>query len=87
MHPQTETPMSWIVHLRQLIELQYQKNPTGCGGSFGELLCYELHTGGLTFVQLAEKWGISLPTIGMLIADHCNRMEGEPFVDHGYESW
>lgn len=70
--------------LRRRIEEQYADNPTGCGGSFGELLCYELHTGGLTFIRLAEKWGVSLPTLGKLIADHCERLESLPLVNHDY---
>ena len=70
--------------LRRLIEEQYEAHPTGCGGSFGELLCWELHSNGLTFVRLAEKWGISLPTLGQLIADHCDRMEALPGVNHDY---
>lgn len=69
---------------RRLIEEQYEARPTGCGASFGELLCWELHSNGLTFVQLAGKWGVSLPTLGTLIADHCNRMENLPTVDHSY---
>ena len=32
------------------------------------------HTG-LTFVELAEKWGISLTFLGELIANHCRRLE------------
>jgi hypothetical protein len=71
-----------IERLRRLIEEAYFEHPTGCGGSFGELLCYEIHTGGLTFIRLARKWGVSLPTLGMLIADHCNRLEDDPAVRH-----
>jgi hypothetical protein len=67
---------------RRLIEEQYERFPTGCGASFGEILCWELHSNGLTFVQIAEKWGISLPTLGSLIADHCNRLEGLPHLNH-----
>ena len=69
---------------RRLIEEQYAACPTGCGGSFGELLCWELHSNRLTFTRLAEKWGISLPTLGALIADHCDRMEELPQVNHDY---
>lgn len=69
---------------RRHIEDQYKKMPTGCGGSFGELLCYELHTGGLTFIGIAKKWGISLPVLGELIWDHCKRLEKLPIVDHEY---
>jgi hypothetical protein len=58
---------------------------------FDEILCFELHsqpvnprmrcrtaTGnetGLTFKELAQKWGISLTFLGELIADHCRRLE------------
>ena len=69
---------------RRLIEEQYDQMPTGCGTSFGELMCWELHSNGLTFVQLAEKWGVSLPTLGALIADHCERLESLPRVNHAY---
>jgi len=69
---------------RRLIEEQYDACPTGCGSSFGELLCWEIHSNGLTFIQLAEKWGVSLPTLGELIADHCNRLEDLPRVNHAY---
>jgi hypothetical protein len=73
-----------IERLRRLIEEQYRDRPTGCGNSFGEILCYEIHTAGLTFVWLAEKWGVSLSTLGDLIADHCRQLEQEPAVDHSY---
>jgi hypothetical protein len=75
---------SRIVRLRRLLEEQYATKPTGCGVSFGEILCHELHTRGLTFSRLAEKWGVSLPTLGRLIADHCERLERDPHVDHRY---
>lgn len=74
---------SHLVRLRHLIEEQYQNHPTGCGGSFGELLCWEIHQNRQTFIWLAEKWGISLPTLGDLISDHCRRLEDEPHVQHG----
>jgi hypothetical protein len=73
-----------IERLRRSIEEQYLEKPTGCGGSFGEILCHEIHTRGLTFAWLAEKWGISLATLGELIADHCRRLEPLPKVDHDY---
>lgn len=76
---------SYLDRLRRLIEEQYSSRPTGCGGSFSELLCYEIHTNGMTFKWLAEKWGISLPTLGELIWDHCKRLEEEPVVDHQYQ--
>lgn len=70
--------------LRKMVVDQYKDNPTGCGGSFGEILCWEIHTNGLTFVWLAEKWGMSLPTLGELIWDHCKRLENLPVVNHEY---
>ncbi len=76
--------MGNIEHLRYLIEKQYQDNPTSCGSSFGELLCYEIHENGLTFEWLAKKWGVSLPILGELIYDHCKRLESEPLVDHKF---
>ncbi len=75
---------SYIEFLRRRIEDDYLLNPTGCGGSFGELLCWELHTNGLTFSWLAEKWGISLPDLGELIHDHCKRLQELPKVNHEY---
>ncbi len=75
---------SYLCYLRRSIEEQYSSRPTGSGGSFGELLCYELHTRGLTFIWLAEKWGISLSILGELIWDHCKRLEELPRVDHEY---
>ena len=71
-------------YLRRMIEEQYSSHPTGAGGSFGELLCYEMHENGLTFKWLAEKWGVSLPTLGELIWDHCKRLENLPRVNHDY---
>ncbi len=64
--------------LRTEIEQQYIAHPTGCGGSFGEILCHEMHTRGLTFLQLARKWGVSLSTLGELIWDHCKKLEPLP---------
>lgn len=78
----SETPH--LERLRQVIEDQYDARPTGCGTSFGELLCWEIHTNGLTFIWLAEKWGVSLPVLGELIWDHCKRLEQEPVVNHDY---
>jgi hypothetical protein len=74
-----------LERLRRLVEDQYQSHPTGCGTSFGELLCWEIHTNGMTFIWLAEKWGVSLPMLGELISDHCKRLEAEPFVSHTYK--
>lgn len=83
--------MDKVKEFREHIEKIYRSYPTGCGGSFGELLCYELHTQpvnprmnhgtytgfatGLTFTELANKWGISIAFLGELIADHCKKME------------
>ena len=50
--------------IRESIEAQYVDHPTGCGGSFGEILCWEIHTNGLTFIWLAKKWGMSLTVLG-----------------------
>jgi len=74
----------YLEQLRHSIETQYHSHPTGCGASFGEILCYEIHGVGLTFKWLAEKWGVSLPTLGELIWDHCKRLEQGPSVNHAY---
>lgn len=79
--------MSGLAHLdwlRGLIEDAYAEHPTGTGGSFGEILCHEIHENGMTFSWLAQKWGLSLPTLGELIWDHCKRLEAEPVVRHDY---
>lgn len=73
---------SYLSVLREAIEEQYRGHPGA--GSFGEILCYEIHTGGLTFCWLAEKWGVSLPMLGELIWDHCKRLDELPRVNHGY---
>ncbi len=64
-----------IKDFRNKIEKDYQKHPTGCGGSFGEILCYEIHKNNLTFLWLAKKWRISVSFLGKLIADHCKKLE------------
>ncbi len=81
-----------IERFREHIAKIYRKCPTGCGGSFGELLCFEFHDQpvnprmqcktfsdgfetGLTFKELAQKWGISVSFLGELIADHCKKLE------------
>jgi len=71
---------SLLVYFRWEIVEQYRENPTGCGNSFGEILCYEIHQNGLTFSQLANKWGVSLSILGELICDHCKRLEPMPKV-------
>ena len=75
-----------IERLRSLIEEQYADNPTGCGNSFDEILCWEIHANGMTFKWLARKWNISLPTLGEIIWDHCKRLEAAPHVDHSYRA-
>jgi len=84
--PRTRIEEPYLAILRRRIEEQYESNPTGCGGSFGEILCWEIHTNGLTFEWLAQKWGLSLPTLGELIWDHCKRLEYGPKVNHDYRS-
>ncbi len=66
------TSLSWV---REKIEEYYIEHPTGCGGSFGEVLCYELHSNNRTFRDLAKFWGISVSLLGLLIADHCFALE------------
>lgn len=75
---------SYLELLREAIEAQYEDYPTGCGTSFGEILCWEIHSNGMTFCWLAAKWGLSLPTLGELIWDHCKRLETGPVVNHSY---
>jgi len=41
---------------------------------FGVQLCTEMHQNELTFDALAARWGISLPLLGLLIADHCYKL-------------
>lgn len=75
-----------IERFRRLIVLQYQDHPTGCGESFDEILCWEIHENGQTFSWLAHKWRISLPTLGDVIADHCRGLEPDPCVQHETQS-
>ncbi len=72
--------------LRRRVEEQYADHPTGCGGDFGEILCWEIHSNGLTFIWLAEKWGIPVSVLGELILDHCKRLEPLLEVNHDYPS-
>jgi len=67
---------------REKISEQY-KDSFGC--DFGEILCHEIHTNGLTFLWLAEKWNMSVTMLGLLIADHCARLEKYPEVDFDYK--
>ena len=69
-----------IEYIRRSIVEQYSEHPTGCGNSFGEILCHELHTNEMTFIKLAQKWGISLSLLGELVWDHCKRLEDGPVV-------
>jgi len=80
-----------LEELRDEIERRYEHVQLGSGacggvGAFGEILCHELHMGndpqpaGLHFAALAEKWGVDLPTLGDLIADHCRRLVSD--VEH-----
>jgi len=66
-----------IEDARTKIENDYKENPTGCEGSFGEILCYEIHQNNLTFLWLAKKWGISVSDLGILIWDHCKKLSDE----------
>ena len=72
--------------LRKIIEKKYSESSTDYKGCFGTILCYEIHSNpvnprmlsdekGLTFKELAQKWGISISLLGELIADHCKRLE------------
>ena len=86
-----EDVVNKVAEFRKTTEDRYEANPTGCGGSFGEILCYELHDQpinprmetttisggydtGLTFKELADKWGIPVRFLGELIADHCDKL-------------
>lgn len=84
--PTDMTAEPYIERLRRLIEEQYASRPTNTGGSFGEILCHEIHENGMTFIWLARKWGISLPALGELIYDHCKRLQRDPVVEHGFRS-
>ena len=68
----------YLPRIRQLIEEQYLSHPTGYGNSFGEILCFEIHSNNLTFLKLADKWGLGVTAVGELIYDHCKRLEVEP---------
>lgn len=80
-----EPHLERLERLRSEIQKQYTTHPTGTGASFDEILCHEIHENGLTFNWLAEKWNISLPTLGELIYDHCKGLEELPVVNHEYE--
>jgi len=76
---------TYVGMIRRVIEESYDEAPTGCGSSFGEILCWEIHENGMTFEWLAKKWGLSLPTLGELIWDHCKRLEEMPVVTHNWK--
>lgn len=78
---------TYLSILRRRVEEQYRDHPTGCGGDFGEILCHEMHSGGLTFQWLAEKWGIPVSVLGELIRDHCLRLESALIVNHDYSAF
>ena len=78
---------SYLRRVRRLIEEQYLNHPTGCGNSFGEILCFEIHQNNLTFYQLSRKWEISLAAVGELIFDHCKLLASDPVVDYNYQSF
>jgi len=78
-----------INKFRNEIERRYSeiKWSAGCGMSFDEILCFELHSQpenpracigqlGLTFRELSDKWKVSVSTLGILIAHHCDRLSG-----------
>ena len=81
-----------INKFRKIIEKSYTCDKTFPYAGFDEILCYELHSQpvnprmgvptssgfetGLTFKELAQKWGISVSFLGELITDHCKKLEG-----------
>ena len=72
---------NYLSVLRERIVMQYQSTNLDCVGDFGQILCYEIHIGNLDFIRLAKKWGVSLPTLGDLIKDHCDRLQKLPKVN------
>jgi hypothetical protein len=40
-----------VERLRRLIEEGYQERPTECGGSFGEILCWGIHSNQQDFIR------------------------------------
>ena len=85
------TSQNDIQAFRDHVVKMYDHHPTGCGGTFDEILCFELHdqpvnprmqcksfndgfSTGLTFKELASKWGISTEFLGKIIADHCRKL-------------
>ena len=68
---------SHLARLRRLIDGSYEAQPTGCGASFGEILCWEIHSNGDDVRLAGEEVGSLLPTLGELVWD-CKRLEEEP---------
>lgn len=73
-----------IKKFREQIEKAYIRVRCEYAG-FDEIICYELHSQpinprliieetGLTFKELAQKWGITVSFLGKLIADHCDKL-------------
>lgn len=83
---------SFIEDCRRRVVDQYTGQTLGSGetnGCFGSILCHEIHHGGpectgLSFIHLAEKWGIPVSVLGEVIYDHCKRLEPLLQVDHSY---
>jgi len=75
---------TYLSHLRETITKQYSNTGLDCIGDFGQILCWEIHSNDMTFIYLASKWGISLPTLGELIKDHCDRLQDLPCVNHKF---
>ena len=80
-----------IKRFRKHVETTYANCAYSDYASFGEIVCYELHSQpvnprmrvktindgfqtGLTFKELARKWGIDVAFLGELIADHCKKL-------------
>lgn len=64
--------MGTLNEIRELLMVRIYGEST----DFGVQLCTEIHQNGLTFDTLAAKWEISLPLLGLLIADHCYKLTG-----------
>lgn len=45
MIPPPSRTSNTVASFRNAIENAYESRPTGCGGSFGEILCFEIHHG------------------------------------------
>ena len=69
-----ETTRMWIVKAHSEDYNKFQELPLDSRADFGELLCWEIYTNGMSFVHLAEKWNLSLDCLGELMADHCRRL-------------